>query len=396
LSHHELAAGGSDVADRAVAVFLLVLRAVTLALGAAVVIGSAGFVHPFAARATLAVLAAQSIVLCAVAARRWRRRASPTLHERTALLETVAGVAGLVVMAYATPLKLRTTSTFWIEPYTVISAVVLAAAARRAIVGWVGAVCLTATYLLCVLVFAHDGARLSTEAQAIAWTNALSYLSFFAIAAIGFALVRTVVENIDVLRSELEYKSARLARMRAAGEAYDIGHDIAKAALRELRGEMTPRLRSRARKHRVDLIREVTREERQADSLRDELDALAAASAVATSGLQELDVIPAGAPTDLIVRAVRELLNNASEYARGFPITLSARSSLELVQVTVRDEGPGVDPAVLASSWARKRGTLHQLQAAGGSYRVDSSPATRAGTAVMVIWPAVAPATEGG
>jgi esterase/lipase len=386
-----LAAGSSDAADRVVAVFLLVLRAVTLALGAAVVIGSSGFVHPLAARAALGVLAAESVALWVVAARRWRRRASPTLYERTALVETVVGVAGLVVVAYATPLELRTTSTFWIEPYTVISAVVLAAAARRAIVGCAGAACLTATYLLCVFVFAHDGMKLSAEAQATAWTNALSYLPFFAVAAIGFALVRTVVGNIDALRSELEYTSARLARMRAAGEAYDIGHDIAKAALRELRGAMTPQMRSRAQKHRVDLMREMSREERRANSLRDELNALAVASAAAMTGLEELDVIPAGAPTDLIVRAVRELLNNASEYARGFPVTLTARSSIELVQVTVHDDGPGVDPAILASSWARKQGTLHQLQAAGGRYRVDSSPDARAGTAVTVTWPAVVP-----
>ncbi len=389
-----LAAEGNDaraslLADRVVLVLLVVLRVVTLALGAAEVFGSSELVHPLAATAALGALTAESVLFFGLSTLRLRRGVLPVLNDRTALAETVAGVAGLLVVAYATPLQLRTTSTFWIEPYTVISAVVIATA-RRVIVGIAGAVCLTATYLLCVFVWATDGIRLSAEAQATAWANAFSYLPFFAIGAIGFALVRTVVGNIDALRHQLEHESARLARLRAAGAAYDTGHDIAKAALRELRGPVTARLRSRAQWYRDELTREINSGGCQPLSLRDELNDLAVALEAKTTNFMALDVIPTDAPARLIVRAVRELLNNASHYAAGCRVTISARSSSEFVQVTVHDNGPGVDPAMLTSSLTSKEGTLHQLKMAGGDYDIVSYPGSAAGTTVTVTWPAVA------
>ena len=41
------------------------------------------------------------------------------LADRVALIETIGGVAAVVSVAYATRPALRTTSTFWAEPYTV-------------------------------------------------------------------------------------------------------------------------------------------------------------------------------------------------------------------------------------------------------------------------------------
>jgi signal transduction histidine kinase len=393
-------AEGIRVADLVIVVLLAVLRVGTLALGLAEISGASGLLHPLAAMAALGVLAAQSILVFGFAAIQLARRASPVLGGRVALVETVAGVAGLFIVAYATPLALRATSTFWIEPYTVISAVILAAATRRAMVGAAGAVCLTAAYLFSVFVWAHGGMKLSSEAGATAWTNALSYLPFFAIGAIGFALLRSVVEQTDALRLLLGRLSAERARVSAAAEAYRIGHDIPKALLREVRrGTLeTTKLRPWAKKYRDDLLKAIGHGTRQPVSLRDELDALARAFAAATTLRVDLDAlqkVPTGAPTLLISEAVRELLNNASYHAFGFPATLTARSSAQNVQVAVHNDGPGVDPARLTSAWARKQNTLHQLEAAGGSYQVDSSPGSPAGTTVTVTWPAAVPAGRG-
>lgn len=393
-------ADGIRVADLVIVVLLAVLRVGTLALGLAEMNGASGLLHPVASMAVLGILAAQSVLVFGFAAIRLARRTTPVLGERVALVETVAGVAGLLVVAYATPLALRTTSTFWIEPYTVISAVILAAATRRAIAGAAGAVCLTAAYLICIFAWAHGGMNLSPEAGATAWTNALSYLPFFAIGAIGFTLLRSVVEQTDALRLLHGRLSAERARVSAAADAYRIGHDIPKALLREVRrGTLeTAKLRPWAKKYRDDLLTAISHDERPPVSLRDELDALARAFAAATTLRVDLDAlqeVPAGAPTLLLSEAVRELLNNASYHAFGFPATLTARSSAQNVQVAIHNDGPGVDPTRLTSAWARKQNTLHQFEAAGGSYQVDSSRGSRGGTTVTVAWPAAVPAARG-
>jgi hypothetical protein len=391
---------GIRVADLVITVFLAVLRVGTLALGLAEVSDTSGLLHPTAEVAALVALAAQSVLVFGLAAIRLARRTTPALGASVALVETVAGVAGLLIVAYATPLELRTTSTFWIEPYTVISAVILAAAARRVIEGAASAACLTAAYLFCIFVWAHGGTTLSSEAGATAWTNALSYLPFFAIGAIGFALLRSIVEQTDALRLLLGHLSAERARVSAAADAYRIGHDIPKALLREVRrGTLeTTKLRPWAKKYRDDLLTAIGRDERPSVSLRDELEALARAFAAATTLRVDLDAlqkVPTGAPTLLISEAVRELLNNASYHAFGFPATLTGQSTAESVQIAVHNEGPGVDPVRLESTWARKQNTLHHLEAAGGSYHVDSSPGSTAGTTVTVTWPAAVPASRG-
>jgi signal transduction histidine kinase len=382
-------------AERIAVVLLVVLRAGTLVLGAAEISGSSGLLHPRAAMAALLALAAQSTAVFGLAAWRLRRRATPALPEPTAVVETAAGVAGLLVVAYATPLSLRTTSTFWIEPYTVISVLVLAASARRPLVGVAGATCLTVTYLVCVFVVASDGGALSSAERATAWTNAISYLPFYAVAAIGFAILRSVVAQTDALRSALGRLSAERARVTAASDAYRIGHDIPKALLREVRRgrASTAELLPRVIKYRGDLLTALRHDERPAVDLREELTAVAGAIAAATPlhvDLRALEEVPADTPKLLVAEAVRELLNNASYHAYGFPIALSARSSPERVQVTVHNDGPGVAPARLASAWALKQSTLHLFETAGGSYEIQSAPRPSAGTTVTVTWPAAA------
>jgi hypothetical protein len=391
-----IATGDADeslVADRIIVVLLIVLRAGTLVLAVAQTVGSSSFLHPPAVTVALLVLAGQSGVTFGLASWRLHRRINPVLGDRTALVETVAGVAALGLVAYATPPALRTTSSFWIEPYTVISVLVLAAASRRAILGTIGTVCLTVTYLLCVLIFFEGGAKLSATARAAAWTNALSYLPFFAIVAVACALVRSTVTQTEALRRLLGRLSAERARVAAATSAYRIGHDIPKALLREVRrGTMgAEQLRPWAVKYRDDLVAAVRGDASPLVHLDDELIALASAFASAVNlrvDLGPLGDLPPGTPALLIVEAARELLNNASYHAYGYPATLTAGCWAGRVQVTVHNDGPGIDPRALTSAWARKQNTLHQLEAAGGSYQIVSSATSLAGTTVTLTWPA--------
>jgi hypothetical protein len=390
----------SVAADVITIALLAILRVGTLGLGAAETFGSSSFTHPAVVTVTLAALAGQTAVTFGFGLSRLTRRQNPVLGDGVALTETVAGVAALVTVAYATPPMLRTTSTYWVEPYTVVSALVLAATARRVLLGAAGATCLCVAYLVSVLAIAQGGMAMTSAARATAWTNALSYLPFFAVGALGFSLLRSVVNQTEALRRLLARLSAERARVLAAGSAYRIGHDIPKALLREVRRNVmaAERLRPLAAKYRDDLLDALSGGERQSVDLREELAALTTAFSAAMPlrvDLNRFEGAPAGAPCLLIVEAARELLNNASYHAFGYSTTLTARSSDELVELTVHDDGPGVDPQALSSAWARKQNTVHQLEAAGGGYRITSSPSSSAGTTIVLEWPALAAAARG-
>ncbi len=152
-------------------------------------------------------------------------------------------------------------------------------------------------------------------------------------------------------------------------------------------------MRPWATKYRDDLLTAISGEARQPVDLKQELGALAAAFGSAITlhvDLEGLNDTPTGTPALLIVEAARELLNNASYHAYGYPGDADRpKAQNELVQVTVRNDGPGIDADTLASTWARKQNTVHQLQAAGGCYQIASSPDSLAGTTITPAWPAV-------
>jgi hypothetical protein len=381
------------LADLIILALLIFLRAGTLLMGALQVTGSSSrLTHPAAAGAALIALAGESVLVLGLAGVRISRRLTPALGGWVAVIESVAGVASLLVVAYATPPALRVTPTFWIETYTVISAVIIVAATQRVILGAAGAVCLTLTYLLSVFVVARGGASLSSAARATAWTNALSYLPFFAVGAIGFTLLRSVVAQTDDLRRLVGRLSAERARIEAAKEAHDIGHDLPKGLLRQVhRGLLsTDKLRPWAEEACEELSGDLQHDRHPPLGLREALTKTYSPYLAAMTlqvNIEALGEAPNGAPTLTIAGAVRELLSNASFHAYGFPVTLTAESSAERVQVTVHNDGPGVEPAMLESTWALKQNALHQLEAAGGRYKVHSSTGSPTGTTITLSWP---------
>jgi hypothetical protein len=328
----------------------------------------------------------------------WRARQGrfPALDRRAATVEAIAGVIALAVATVQSAPGSLSTSGFWVEPYTVITAVVLGAAGGSLAVGAAATSTIAAVYLACVLVTGRPGrgAGLRTTDAAAVWNNAVSYLPFFLIARIGFTLVRSVLGQSERLRQALARLASEQARLTVSAGAYRIGHDIPKALLREVRrGVMTAEdLGPWVAKYRDDLGQALGDVAPGEVHLEEELRALANAFAPVTrlgvdlAGLTQ----PAsrGQPTLLIVEAVRELLNNASFHAYGFPVTLEAGTENDAVWVTVCNEGPGVDPLQLRSTWARKGNTVSQLEAAGGAYLIESRPDVAAGLGVTLVWPA--------
>jgi hypothetical protein len=380
------------MADQIILVVVLVLRLGILVLGATETVGSTAFRPVWVVTVVLVVLTAQSAITLIVAGSQLRRSATPVLGDRYAILELLAAAGALFAVASVTKVQART--TFWVEQYAVISCVVIAAAARRMAVGAIAAACLTVAYLLAVFGWVNGGAHLSKAQAATAWTNAVSFLQFFAIAAIGFHMVRAIVGQSEVLRRTLSRLSAERARIGAAGGAYRIGHDIPKALLREVRrGLMSAeQLRPWAAQYRDDLQAAISGHLGSEVDLRAELTALSSAFAAAMTLHVDLDALgtelPPGTPTLLLVESARELLNNASYHAYGYPASLMARSTPAQLQLTIHNDGPPVNPAVLRSAWTTKQNTLYQFEVAGGAYCLTPGGGPSSGTTVTLTWPA--------
>jgi signal transduction histidine kinase len=381
------------VADRITVALLAALRAGTLLLGGIELLGGARWRSPATAGWLLAGLTCLSAVTFARAGRRVaeRQNARRPFDAATVVTETLAGGAALLILAYATPPGARASSGFWAEPYTVISAVIIAAAARRAWSGALAVACLTGAYLISVLP-GISGPPAAVQAYiTAAWTNATSYPAFYVLAAMGLRLLYSTAGQAETLRQEIARLSADRSRVVVAGRIYRIGHDIPKALLREVRRATQPseRLRALAPRYKADLLRKLAADPRAPVDLHEELGRVAATYA---AGMQlEVDLAamssqPPGVPALLMAEAVRELLNNASYHRYGYPARLTGSATAERVEVSVHNDGPGVEPRRLASAWALKQNTIHQFEAAGGSYQIHSEPPA-AGTTVVLRYP---------
>jgi signal transduction histidine kinase len=85
-------------------------------------------------------------------------------------------------------------------------------------------------------------------------------------------------------------------------------------------------------------------------------------------------------------RALDTALSNAEQHAAGAEVVVSARSEGGQLVVTVRDDGPGFDPASTPRGFGIGEILGRQLEAVGGHGVVDSAPGR--GTEVRITLPA--------
>jgi hypothetical protein len=380
-------------ADLITVSLLTALRGGTLLLGGIELSDGARWRSPAIAGWLLAGLACLSVVMFARAGRRVIARTTRRPFDvATLVIETVAGSTALLILASATAPGAQAGSGFWAGPYTVISAVIVAAAARRPWSGVLAVACLTGAYLLSVLPGLAGPSAASQASMTAAWTNSTSYLAFYAFAALGIRLLRSTTGQAETLRQMISSLSAERSRVTTAGEAYRIGHDIPKALLREVRRATLPaeRLRSWAPQFRADLLAKLGSDPRAQVDLRAEVGRVAATYADVMQlalDLAAMNSQPPDAPALLMAEAVRELLNNASYHRYGYPVRVAGSATAERVEISVHNDGPGVEPRRLASDWARKQGTIHQFEIAGGSYQITSAPQPTAGMTVVLRYP---------
>ena len=88
---------------------------------------------------------------------------------------------------------------------------------------------------------------------------------------------------------------------------------------------------------------------------------------------------------DHLERALDTALANAEQHAPGANVALSVRSRADLLAVTVRDDGPGFDPASTPPGFGIGEILGRQLAGVGGTGLVESCPG--AGTVVRITVP---------
>ncbi len=379
-------------------VLLAVLRAYTLALGGIVTARAAGGRLQVSAL-LLGGLACASAVLFTRARRRVAARVPSWPFDPVNLwAEAATGAAALLMLATVTGANARAGPDYWAEPYTVISAVIIAAATTRAWAGAAAAGFLAGMYLLCVLSGVAAPPVAGHAAIAAAASNAVSYVAFYALALMGFRLLRSIAGRAEELQQELERLAGERARIGArptridtASRIWQIGHDIATVVLKEVKTAAHPpeTLRQLAAQFRGDLLRALAADPRAPADLRAELEHIAATYAIAVPldvDLAAMTGQPAGLPARLMAEAARELLSNASHHCRGYPASLTGSATADYAEICVRNGGPGVSPQRVASTWALKENIIHQFEAAGGSYQIRSSP-HQDGTTVTLQFP---------
>jgi signal transduction histidine kinase len=138
---------------------------------------------------------------------------------------------------------------------------------------------------------------------------------------------------------------------------------------------------------RRDLLASLNADPRRPVDLADELTTVAKTFAEAVPlrlDTSRLGPRLPGLPALVMAEAVRECLNNASYHAYGSAVTVTASAHAGVVTVSVRDDGPGCNPARVMAAWAHKQNAVHQVEAAGGAYEVRSGPR---GTLVSLRYP---------
>jgi hypothetical protein len=370
------------------------LRSGILLLCLGLAIGSADHArYPVVAELLLLLLAVQSGLTFRYAYRQWKRTGERALDGRVALVETVAGVVALTVLAILSPRSTLTSPSFWAAPYTVVSALVVAASTTfRAALVEVSV--LTAGYVLAIspnFVALRSGGDVGAAASAL--DNALSYPAFACVVALVVLLFRTIALEAEEIGNLVRQYPAERARLDVATRAYRIGHDIPKALLRQVaRQDLHPeRLAELAAQARADLLRSLTGDPRRSVPLAQELQAVTAyfqAGMVLHTAI-DLPTTPAGAPALVLTEAVREALNNATYHRFGYPARVEARLIPPAIVITIWNGGPGSLPARLMAAWALKENAIHRVEVVGGAYDVASDPDDDCGgTTVRLTWPA--------
>jgi two-component system, NarL family, sensor kinase len=372
------------------------LAALRLALVAVVLLGERLVDHPVAHTATFPYLLAAYGIWAAVLFALHRSRRAPPVLDR---VEPFLDLAAIVALTYASggPFS-ETAMAFFVLP-------VLAAARLRPRVtaGWaLGAI---AAFVL--LSAAHPSAG---EGEATG--RVLSQVAYLALIGLAATLVSAVLQQRDVAIARLAEQRGQLAthaltaEQRERRRLAELLHDESVQTLSLARQELVDYHRTardssfeRAR-HAIDETMSQLRGEifELHSYVLDHAGLPAAIGALAVRGAQRMgaeitvavDPEASGRHDELIVVLARELLGNVVKHSGAEHVEVTVAADAERIELAVRDDGRGFDPARRDASLLHGHIGLasseQRVLAAGGTLVVSSAPG--GGTTVRVTLPA--------
>jgi len=91
----------------------------------------------------------------------------------------------------------------------------------------------------------------------------------------------------------------------------------------------------------------------------------------------------------VIYRVLQEAMNNVAKHSKANAVFLSLRKSGGSIELAIRDNGQGFDPAEAHSQTGSTRGLgldsmRERVELSGGSYLIETAKA--AGTAIRAVW----------
>jgi signal transduction histidine kinase len=212
-----------------------------------------------------------------------------------------------------------------------------------------------------------------------ALANAASYAGFHAVAAAVVRRVRQASEELAEAQAESAVRGERLLIERERNRQHRLLHD---SALQTLEGvangliDVDESIRGRARAEARRLRQALSGIEPEGD-LADALDRLAAD--FASEGLEVTCTLGESSPlraatTLALAEAVREALRNVKKYAGTPTVVVRAEPSDGGMTVTVRDQGQGFDPEVIAPGFGLSQSVHGRLAEVNGRAEIWSKP----------------------
>ncbi len=280
--------------------------------------------------------------------------------------------------AYVAPAARVGTWAMWAYPVTLSTALLAGAALRRLATVLAVSGAMAACYLAVTAVplFSHMIWR------ATAVVNSLAFPGFAALAYLLCRFVRELASAADSARARV----AELEQDRSRALVHDL--------LVYLRLDRFAEADDKTRQIMI------TQAQAKHAQLRSWVDGVGSAGSLAERISAVLRLHPGLAvdasvkvgPDDLpeeimeqLERAVDTALANVEQHAPGARVAVTARSSGDRLTVTVRDDGPGFDPAAVAPGFGVAHVLGRQLAGVGGSGVVESRPGS--GTCVTITVP---------
>jgi signal transduction histidine kinase len=372
---------------QAMVLTFLAVRAVHLSQGYLdLATGWGQYHHPVLAAAVTAGCTGESAWIIV---RSWRRG---RLDPGAVMVEVACGVAALFLLTAALRGSDRTTSLNWMLPYTVGTAVA-AALALRARPALLTAAALGTLYLVSVWpqVIAGRGAAPT------AIVNAVSYLGFFAVAALLRAVLLYLADLLQQARAESLMRGEQLAAERERARQHMLIHDSALQTLEAIAkgwGEGGSALRLRAQQE-AQRLRLALRHDQPGDAgapcdLDTRLGLLVAEFAGRGLNIEyvsaELVTAPPGPVADALCEAAREALTNIVKHAAVPTAVVRVATVGGGVELTIRDRGRGFDESSRGAGFGIANSIQYRIGQVGGCVDISSVPG--AGTLVRLWSPA--------